>query len=108
MKPMLQSFTKAVARRSYTIKGDGPPRSIEVAIGQPIQDVETADGLDWRCPVRVTDGDAESIRSSCGIDSVQALELAIAHLADAQAIASARPGETVCFLGEVIHTRDPR
>lgn len=82
LAPIPTSFTSVAARREFTIIRSGVASQLVVEIGVPIQDVETVSGYDWRCPVRIVDGDTLHERRACGVDSFQALRLAIQLVQD--------------------------
>lgn len=75
--PIPTDFTSLAARREFTVVRSGIAGKLIVEIGIPIQDVETVSGYDWRCPVRIIDGDTIRERRACGVDSFQALRLAM-------------------------------
>ena len=60
-------------RKIFSISPDGQKKTLRIAIGQPYQ----VDDVSWACPVKV-DGLHKKLRDSVGIDSWQALGLAIA------------------------------
>jgi hypothetical protein len=60
-------------RKIYSISSDGQKKILRIGIGQPYQ----VDDVSWACPVKV-DGLHKKLRDSVGIDSWQALGLAIA------------------------------
>lgn len=70
-------FTSVIATREFDFIQNGISSKLVVEIGTPIQDVETVAGLDWRCPVRFTKDTSVQERRACGVDSVQALQLAL-------------------------------
>ena len=71
------TFTPPIAARAMTVIRHGRADPLQVEIGQPVQDVETVIGTDWRCPVRLRQGDMTTVHNACGIDSFQALQLAL-------------------------------
>ncbi|HEY0734109.1 MAG TPA: hypothetical protein VGD69_04320 [Herpetosiphonaceae bacterium] len=75
--PIPTDFTSVAAQREFTVIRAGVAGKLSVEIGIPIQDVETVSGYDWRCPVRIVDGDTIRERRACGVDSFQALRLAM-------------------------------
>lgn len=77
LAPIPTNFTSLAARREFTILRSGVASRLVVEIGVPIQDVETITGYDWRCPVHILDGDTLRERRACGVDSFQALRLAM-------------------------------
>ncbi len=71
------SFSHAIATRELGVVREGRICGLRIEIGQPVQDVATATGLDWRCPLRLQEEGGEvRLRSACGIDAYQALRLA--------------------------------
>lgn len=101
LAPIPKEFTRAVAARELTVlrPGRGATR-LHLEIGQPVQDVETVGGMDWRCPVRWREGDAVRVRNACGVDAMQALQLALQSMADELAALADEPGVRLLFLGE--------
>jgi hypothetical protein len=76
MEPIPSTFTSMIAAREFDLVQGEVHSKLTVEIGLPIQDVETINGLDWRCPVRFVNGTSVRIQRACGVDSVQALQLA--------------------------------
>ena len=70
-----------IAVREFDLVEEKMHSKLRVEIGLPIQDVETVAGMDWRCPVRFVSGTSVRIRSACGIDAVQALQLGLLNAA---------------------------
>lgn len=70
-------FTSVIATRSLDLIEAGVSSKLVVEIGMPVQDVETIEGMDWRCPVRFVNGTLIQEQSACGVDAVQALKLAL-------------------------------
>lgn len=102
MKSISKEYTDTIAVRLYEITSHDSVRSIEVSVGSAVKDVQTVSGFDWRCPVRITDGDFVDIQNACGVDSVQALELAITQLMTIQAKKAVKKGESLLLFGEVV------
>ena len=71
------TFTPPIAARAMTVTRHGRTAPLQLEIGQPVQDVETVIGTDWRCPVRLRQGDTTTLHNACGVDSFQALQLAM-------------------------------
>jgi hypothetical protein len=44
-----------------------------IRLGQPVRDVETAAGKDWRCPIQITGLGRRHPPPGIGVDSLQAL-----------------------------------
>lgn len=104
MEPIPQHFTTVIATRTFDIVGARGARHLEVEVGAPVRDVETVSGYDWRCPVRAVDGATEHVRSACGVDAVQALELALTYLVTGVAAACCDDGERLEHFGEPVPT----
>jgi len=77
LPPIPTTFNHPIAARELTVVRDGQPSPLHIEIGRPVQDVETAGGTDWRCPVRWREGDHVRVHNACGVDSFQALQLAL-------------------------------
>ncbi len=60
-------------RKIFSISPDGQKKLLRIAIGQPYQ----VDDVSWACPVKV-EGLHKKLKDAVGIDSWQALSLAIA------------------------------
>ena len=63
--------------RELTLVLDTDQRTLILRFGKPIQDVETVDSFNWRCPVQLIGGGKEALHPGVGIDSLQALINAI-------------------------------
>jgi hypothetical protein len=74
------TFTEVVATREYDLSRNGICKKLVVEIGEPINDVETVCGYDWRCPLRLTFENTIIIKNACGSDSYQALYLCLSQL----------------------------
>ncbi|MFF3069456.1 DUF6968 family protein [Kitasatospora sp. NPDC057904] len=73
---------QVIARRELVFTApDGTQAPVLVAVGAPCRDPE---GPDWYCPYRITGhpGVADRVTAIFGVDSVQALQLALARLPD--------------------------
>ena len=76
--PLSRDFTVLMACRNYMVLLEGRPvMPLSVEIGACVQDVETVNGTDWRCPVRFTLGHEVTVHLGVGIDSFQALRIAM-------------------------------
>jgi hypothetical protein len=75
LAPIPIDFTSVVASREFVIVRSGVASTLVVELGMPVHDVETVDGYDWRCPIRIIDGATTRERVVCGVDSFQALQL---------------------------------
>lgn len=69
-------FTELVATRKFELVSKGISKTVVVEIGRPVNDVETIEGFDWRCPIRFLIEGKIINEYACGIDSFQALSLA--------------------------------
>ena len=106
MDPIPQHYTETIAKRTFEAATKGSKRPIVVEIGTPINDVPTVDGLDWRCPVKVSSRPDINVQSACGIDSIQALELACKHLIYILAKQALNRGETLTLWGEPLKNEE--
>jgi hypothetical protein len=92
------SMTPLVATRLLHCSRDGVATPLRIGIGMPQQDVETAGGMDWRCPVHWDDDGAVRVHSVCGIDALQALSLALEWVRHALVALAEAPGTSLSFL----------
>lgn len=98
LPPVPTYFTRTIAARDLTVLRHGQAAPLRLEIGEPMQDVETAGGLDWCCPVRWTEGDAIAVHSLYGVDSMQALQQAMQWIGHALAELDASEGVSLRFL----------
>lgn len=107
LPPIPHDFTRTIAERSFIFRDEAGEHLVRVEFGEPSQDVVVVNGTDWRCPLRITFGAKSTVRSIIGIDSLQALQLAM-NLArvEIKTIAS-RPGAALVYLDEEIDTSQP-
>lgn len=77
LPPISREFTDIILERELTLVLDTDQRALVLRFGKPIQDVETIDSFDWRCPVQLIGGSKEDLHSGVGVDSLQALINAI-------------------------------
>jgi len=98
LPPIPSTFSHAVATRVLTVVRDGQATELRIDIGQPLQDVPTVTGLDWRCPVRWDEGGRMHVRSVCGIDGFQSLQLAFDTIRHELAAMAAVDGVSLRFL----------
>ncbi|MFC0116520.1 DUF6968 family protein [Pseudoalteromonas xiamenensis] len=77
LPPINLSFSEKIAERQYILKTRTQNWKLTVCVGLPVQDVETVLGLDWRCPIQVIFQNERIYDYACGVDSFQALELAM-------------------------------
>ena len=69
---MRRDFTRPVAERQLELVTPTERRVIIARLGEPVQDVSTAGGDDWRCPVQLVGWD-DTPPPAFGVDSLQAL-----------------------------------
>lgn len=99
-----QHYTKTIARRSFSGRCPAGPFDVELEFGEPAHDVPVVDGWDWRCPMRLTVGLEVTERSIMGVDSLQALTLAMGVARTELEIIATRPDTVLCYLDEPIDT----
>ena len=75
--PISKEFADTILERELTLVLETDQRMLILRFGKPIQDVETVDSFDWRCPVQLIGGDKEHLHPGLGVDSLQALINAI-------------------------------
>ena len=73
LRTLPRSFTRVIAERALTLADGNMRRRVTIQIGEPVQDVATVRGSDWRCPVRITGLATGRIPPGIGIDSMQAV-----------------------------------
>ncbi len=76
---MATSMTRVIASRELVRMRDGEEVVVRVELGEPVQDVETTGGNDWRCPFRIGDG---KVRNLYGADAMAALLFAVRFMLD--------------------------
>jgi hypothetical protein len=67
------SDVDAIATRRYVIRGSDPSAMVTVRLGVPMR---RADGL-YECAVELTDPSGTMLRFPCGVDAMEALQLAL-------------------------------
>jgi hypothetical protein len=72
LKEKLTDIGRPIAERILSI--DGSEEMIRVRLGEP---QPFADGQDWYCPYEVVRGEHRMVRFAAGVDSLQALQLAL-------------------------------
>jgi hypothetical protein len=72
-----KEFTDIILERELTLVLDNDQRTLVLRFGKPIQDVETVDSFDWRCPVQLIGSGKKALHPGVGVDSLQALINAI-------------------------------
>jgi hypothetical protein len=77
LPPISKEFTRTIAERELTMVQGGRRRRLLLRIGEPIQDVQTVDSMDWRCPIEIIVDDQQPVAAGRGVDSLQALINAI-------------------------------
>lgn len=97
-------YTKTIAKRSFTVRCPAGHFDVLVELGEPAHDVPVIDGCDWRCPMRLTVGSDVTERSIMGVDSLQALTLAMGVARTELEIIATRPDTVLCYLDEPIDT----
>lgn len=91
LPPIPETYSATIATRDYELKHKDGSEKVTVEIGRPLNDVETVTGFAWRCPIRITIGETPTDKNhqlvsayACGVDSLQALQLATNILVDAK------------------------
>jgi len=107
LAPIPRQYTRTVAARSFLVRDTGEESAVLVEFGEPIQDVAVIDGTDWRCPLRLTVGTGVTVYSIIGIDSLQALRLAIELARVELELIATRPGAVLFYLDEPIDISQP-
>jgi hypothetical protein len=75
----LSSVGDVIAERTLTlVQGQGPPSEIIVLLGKP---QKLPDHSDYYCPYQIKGSGPETVRHTCGVDRLQALQLALSTLA---------------------------
>jgi hypothetical protein len=72
LKEKLTEIGRPIAERVLSIEGS--TETVIVRLGEPLP---FPDGEDWYCPYEVVRGDQRMVRFAAGIDSLQALQLAL-------------------------------
>jgi len=72
-------MSQVVASRVFNLRGkSGDGSTIEISLGLPIVDPSSsADSINWLCPVGIRTPESTRVRPIYGVDSWQALELAM-------------------------------
>ena len=76
LKQKLTEIGRPIAERVLSIEGSAETVSVRLGEPQPFPD-----GQDWYCPYEVVHGDQKMVRFAAGVDSLQALQLALIGLA---------------------------
>jgi hypothetical protein len=77
LPPTPTEFTSTIAERELILVLDTGKRSLILRLGQPVQDVQSVNAMDWRCPVQLIGRETENLPAGFGVDSLQALINAI-------------------------------
>jgi hypothetical protein len=102
LRPIPTTSTRLIAQRTLTFVTKGRRQRVRIRIGQPVRDVPTAGGLDWRCPVSITGSSRRPLRG-IGVDSLQAVVNAL-KLVEVELIARERDRKgRFEWLGEAWH-----
>jgi hypothetical protein len=101
--PFSQTFTRTIAERRLILVEGNRRRRVRIQVGEPIQDVETVRGTDWRCPVRITGLSTGRVPPGIGVDSFQALVHALASVEAHVYAAQAEAPITLSWLGTPGH-----
>lgn len=96
--PLPTGFTRTIATRELAVVRQDHVTRLQVEIGEPVQDVDTAGGWDWRCPVRWIEGGSVREHSLYGVDAMQALQQAMHWIAHEQAALAGTEGVSLRFL----------
>ena len=105
--PIPQDFTRTIAERSFVCRDGEGEHTVCIEFGEPSQDVIVMNGTDWRCPLRITVGSESTVRSIVGIDSLQALQLAMSLARAELETFAVRPGTVLIHLDEEVDTAKP-
>lgn len=105
--PISQAYSRTVAERAFVLRAPDAEMPVRVEFGEPQQDVEVVNGFDWRCPVRITIGSEATVRSIVGVDSLQALQLAVDFARSELVLLLEQPGATLLYLGEPLNASHP-
>jgi hypothetical protein len=73
LPPIPTTSTPMIAARTLTLVTKRKRERVHIRIGQPVRDVPTAGGLDWRCPISITGLAKRGRPQGIGVDSLQAL-----------------------------------
>jgi hypothetical protein len=75
--PISKDFTTSVATQTFVRVDDRGSIQVQVELGTPVQDIETVQGADWRCPIRFSEEGEMHVVSVCGASGLQSLALAL-------------------------------
>jgi len=97
-----RQFSRAVAERQLVLVTAGGQRPLIARLGEPVQDVPSASGDDWRCPIQI-EGWEHTPPPGVGVDSFQALLGAIKLLSAYLTQIERQTGGVLHWLGEPGH-----
>lgn len=80
LAPISNIFSTLIASREFELFNCTSTEKVTVEIGTPVNDVETVSGYDWRCPIKIIIGSEIINDRACGVDSFQALSIAMNQL----------------------------
>jgi len=103
LPPIPMHFTRAIAERSLALVADGERRPLILRIGEPVRDVPTVSGNDWRCPVHIDGLDDQKLSPGIGVDSLQALVHALKSAQAYMAFLERETGGTLLWLDHPGH-----
>lgn len=90
-----------VAERQLVLERPGePPDTVVVRFGRPVRAPVPEDPETWWCPVQVIGLGKDRITSVAGVDSLQALVLALEFVTNTLPDAARNVGGTINWLGE--------
>lgn len=72
-RDQMESGLDFIAERFLTLNEDGEERRIRIALGRPYQEPDKA----YFCPYRITGIGVERTKRAGGVDSIQAIQLAL-------------------------------
>jgi uncharacterized protein DUF6968 len=73
LPPIPTTSTPVIAARTLMFVTKKKRQAVHIRIGQPVRDVPTVGGLDWRCPISMTGLKKSRRPQGIGVDSLQAL-----------------------------------
>jgi hypothetical protein len=73
LPPIPTTSTPVIAARTLMFVTKKKRQRVHIRIGQPVRDVPTAGGIDWRCPISITGLPKRTAPQGYGVDSLQAL-----------------------------------
>jgi hypothetical protein len=88
---------EVIAEREFDLAHGGTEQVVLLRIGKPVPDPEP--GGDWACPIQLIGLDDDSVQLAYGVDSLQAVLLAI-QLAGVLLERGPHAGEKLSWLGQ--------